>query len=423
MQRRDFLRLSGLAVLPLVTRTVLPAGLSVWAGPSDSESLADDAAAQLGAAADGARWDRVLILVELAGGNDGLNTVVPHADDAYYRARPTLAVKKHECLTLDDALGLNPALAPLHEIWQAHKLALVLGVGYANPNRSHFRSIEIWETGSDSDEVRQDGWLADVFRGAPRPAQLAAESIILGPKGDAGAVAGVHMRNLVMQDPTAFSNQAKRLAPASGVAPNPALAHLNRVRVELRDAASRIEQRLKATPRIATQFPKTPLGRQLETAARLVISGVPVLVIKATLTGFDTHTQQSAQQTRLLTELAAALGALRTALIAGDQWQRVLIMTYSEFGRRVAENGARGTDHGTAAPHFLAGGVVKGGLYGKQPSLTDLLSGDLKHAVDYRRLYSTIAKEWWQLPTLDDTLKAHAPLECIAATTRKRDSF
>ncbi|MFN0059296.1 MAG: DUF1501 domain-containing protein [Planctomycetota bacterium] len=428
MRRRDFLRLSGLAMLPALARTVLPGGLCVWASPG--RACEPDASEERSAPISGVtpRWDRILLLVELAGGNDGLNTIVPFRDDVYYRLRPQLAIKREACLPLDDDRGLHPALGAFAESWQAHELAIVRGVGYPNPNRSHFRSIEIWETGSDSDEVLQDGWIAEILARSSRPQSLAAESIILGQNGDLGPVSGLNMRNLVLQDPATLIAQAKRLPVRGGDAANPALAHLYRVRDELRAAALRIEEQLKGAPRLTAEFPRTGLGRQLQTAAQLVLAKVPVLVIKATLSGFDTHTNQLGQHARLLGELGQALGAFRAALVAGEQWPRVLVMTYSEFGRRVAENGARGTDHGTAAPHFLLGGAVKGGWYGNSPSLTNLVGGDLTHTVDYRRLYSSVAQEWWQLAATDApvaALRAHAPLDCIAngAAAKRRESF
>ncbi len=391
MDRREFLRLAGAASLVILTPGLLR---------------------RLMAAEGGMRWDRTLVLVELQGGNDGLNTVVPYADARYYALRPKLAVEKGRVLRLSDTLGFNPVLESLMPAWNDKDLAVALGVGYAEPNRSHFRSIEIWETGSDSRETLQTGWLARALEGAAPPADLAAHGIVIG-RGDEGPLAGGGLRTVIMQDPEQFFREAAKVGEVPAAEGNRALAHLATVQNGLREAARRLRERLREAPALGTEFPRSPLGSQLEGAARLLASGATVPVIKATHGGFDTHQNQRGAQDRLLRQLAEALAAFRTALQAQGLWDRVLVMTYSEFGRRAGENGSGGTDHGTAAPHLLMGGKIKGGFYGAQPSLAekDLEDGDLRFGTDYRRLYATAVLRWWEIP--GTTAETHPPLDCL----------
>lgn len=352
------------------------------------------------------QWDRVLVLLELNGGNDGLNTVVPYADPAYYRLRPQLAVSRDGVIQLSHELGFNPALQSLMPAWQARELGVILGVGYPNPNRSHFRSIEIWQTGSSSDEVLQEGWIARLFADSRPPETVVVHGIAIGRA--LGPLQGAHMRNIVMRDAQHFIRQAHGTKEPATVAGNHALSHLLAVQKHVYSAATTLKEKLADKPRLQTTFPRTLLGRQLETAAGLLASRVPVSVIKVSHGSFDTHSQQRGRHDRLLQDLAAALSAFRSAMQEVNMWNRVLVLTYSEFGRRAAENGSRGTDHGTSAPHFLLGGRVQGGLYGQQPSLTHLLEGDLQHYVDYRSLYATVAKRWWGIG--NDTFAKRFPI-------------
>jgi len=394
MQRRDFLKLAGMAPLTLMIPGL---GRGIWALAEPEGQM------PLG---------RILVLVELKGGNDGLNTLVPFRDDPYYKLRPRLAIPKKRVISLSDQVGLNEVLKPVMPAWEAKELAIVQGVGYPNPNRSHFRSIEIWETGSKSDEYLQEGWIAQLFKIHRPKVNLVADGIIVG-REDQGPLMGKAMRNIVIQDPHRFLAQAKGLKATSIKTENKSLAHLLRVQNDIRKAADMIQEKLKSTPALPVSFPRTRLGRQLELAAKILASHIPVAIIKVTLSGFDTHGQQKNVHDRLLKELAEALSLFRQSMIKAGLWKQLLVMTYSEFGRRVSENGSAGTDHGTSAPHFLMGGEVKGGFYGEQPSLKDLNRGDLKYKVDFRRMYATIAQKWWQIPKnlLGDT--THPPIACI----------
>jgi len=338
-------------------------------------------------------YRRLLILVELKGGNDALNTVVPYADQAYYALRPRIAVRSDDVLQLDERTGLHPALKPLMPLWQAKDLAIVQGVGYAHPNLSHFRSIEIWDTASKPDEYLSDGWLARVFAARPAPAGFAADGVVVG-SSDLGPLAGAGTRAIALNETDQFLRQAK-LAGGTGRSGNAALNHILKVQGDILQAASHLN------PNIAfrTEFPKTPFGNAVRTGAQLAANHGAVGVIRLTLNGFDTHQNQMPVHQRLLGEFAEGLAALKSALVEVDRWKSTLVMTYAEFGRRPQENNSNGTDHGTAAAHFVAGGLVRGGLYGQAPLLERLEGGNLRHAVDFRSLYATALERWWGVPS------------------------
>ncbi len=340
--------------------------------------------------------DRILILVELAGGNDGLNTLVPFADPAYRKLRPKLALPRDKVLKLSSQAAMHPGLGGLMPSWEAGDLAWVQGLGYPAPNRSHFRSIDIWETASDSDQVLDQGWLnrglgEELARGASHSLPSA---IVLG-EGDPGPLSGESLRSLVIQNPKKFLQQAKRLEAAEVNTSNPALRHVLAVQRDITAGAQTLEGRLNQVRKLPQRFGKGALARQLELAAKLVIAEVPVSVIKVTHKGFDTHAKQLPKHARLMKMLGDDLGALRHNLIKANRWSDVVVMTYSEFGRRAAENASGGTDHGTAAPHLVMGGRVKGGLLGTAPSLEIGRNKDIKHTMDFRRLYATVLSRWW----------------------------
>lgn len=364
MQRRDFIKLLGLSGVSLA--------IPRWSGASPNTR-------------------RYLIVIELKGGNDGLNTVVPYADSNYYRLRPNLAVARDKVVQLDHKLGLHPSLSDLMPLWRDKQLAIVQGVGYANPNLSHFRSIEIWDTGSDSNEYLDAGWLSQLLNVAPKNENRMADGIVIGQ--GTGPLMG-NDRTLNMQDPQRFLRQAGRLTATVSQTDNPALQHILDTQNRVHDSAQQLATRLHGSRIKPSDFPRSPIGRQLAVTTQIINAQIPTAVIKVGLGGFDTHTNQAGAQQRLLGQLSKALIALRKSLQQNNKWDEVMVMTYSEFGRRVAENGNRGTDHGTAAPQFFMGGGVKGGLYGKTPSLGQLDDGNLRHHVDFRRLYSTVA-HWW----------------------------
>jgi uncharacterized protein (DUF1501 family) len=367
MDRRTFVKLA--AALPLAAAT-----------PDVAFALAEP----------GAAYRKLLVLIELKGGNDGLNTLVPYADPTYYALRPKLAIARDKVVQLSDRVGLHPALEPLLPLWKSRELAVLQGVGYPEPNLSHFRSIEIWDTASKSDEYLQDGWLTRTFSASPTPKEFAADGVIVGSP-DLGPLAGGGTRAIALASTEQFLRQS-RLAVAEGKTQNKALQHILKVEGDILQAASH----LTADYAFTTVFPEGAFGNAIKTASHVVANRAGVAVVRVTLTGFDTHSAQANTQARLLGELAQGVTALRSALVELGRWNDALVLTYAEFGRRPKENLSGGTDHGTASVHFALGGRIAGGLYGQQPAL-DRLSGDgnAAYAIDFRSAYATVLERWW----------------------------
>ena len=339
--------------------------------------------------------DRILILVELKGGNDGLNTVVPYADPTYHQFRNSIGIKTDEVIKIDARLGLHPELKAAVPLWEKGELAIVQGVGYPSPNLSHFRSIEIWETSSKANEYLEDGWVSRAMKsGLAQRANFTAEGVLIG-SSDFGPLAGA--RAVTLNNPEAFVNQARFAAPAPALAPgNAAMQHL----LKVEDGISVAAQGLRGDKyNFSTEFPQGQFGNGVRAAAQVVASqkgkaGVPVIML--TLGSFDTHQNQLGTHANLLKQLGEGMAALKSALTELGAWDRTLIMTFSEFGRRARQNNSGGTDHGTAAPHFIAGGSVRGGLYGQAPDLARLdAAQNLQYTTDFRQLYATVAQDWW----------------------------
>ena len=391
MNRRDFLRFAaGASVLP---GTMLSRAGVTWA-----------------ATPAGAHYRNLLVLIELKGGNDGLNTFVPYANPAYYALRPKLAIARDQVIQLSDAAGLHPALEPLLALWKSRELAVLQGVGYPEPNLSHFRSIEIWDTASKSAEYLQDGWLTRAFAAAPTPADFAADAVIVG-SSDLGPLAGAGTRAIALANTEQFLRQA-RLAIPEGNARNRALQHILKVEADIVQAASH----LNADYAFKTGFPEGGFGNAIKTACQVIANRAGVAVVRVTLSGFDTHSGQLNTQARLLGELAGGIVALKSALVELDRWNDTLVLTYAEFGRRPKENLSNGTDHGTASVHFALGGCIAGGLYGEQPAL-DRLSGDgnTGYAIDFRNVYATVLDQWWGVPSTGLLGGRFAPLPILRA--------
>lgn len=387
MDRRRFVKLA--AVLP-------------WA------ALAPKLAFAL--SADSPRYRNLLLLIELKGGNDGLNTLVPYADPAYYALRPKIAIARDHVVQLSDRVGLHPALEPLLPMWKSRELAVLQGVGYPEPNLSHFRSIEIWDTASKSDEYLQDGWLTRTFAAVPAPGGFAADGVIIGSP-DLGPLAGGGTRAIALANTEQFLRQA-RLAAIEGRTPNAALRHILKVEGDILQAASH----LKADFAFAAEFPEGAFGNAIKAACRVVAKQAGVAVVRVTLNGFDTHSAQPATQARLLGELAGGLLALRRALIELDRWNDTLVLTYAEFGRRPKENLSNGTNHGTASVHFALGGRVAGGLYGEAPALDRLSAdGNPAYAIDFRSVYATALERWWGVASSGPLRGRFATLPIIRA--------
>lgn len=358
------------------------------------------------------QYERLLILVELKGGNDGLNTVIPYADAQYAALRPRIAIPRDQVLQLDPQTGLHPSLAPLMPLWQAGSLAVVQGVGYPQANLSHFRSIEIWDTASRSNQFLRDGWLTRTFTGAPAPRNFAADAVVVGSSelgpfvsGGGGGGTGA-VRTISLSNTEQFLRQAKLAAPA-GQAHNSALSHVLRVEQDILQAAAG----LRAGHVFRTEFPATAFGNAVRTAAQVVASPSPVAALKLSLGSFDTHSGQLGTHARLLKDLADGLIALKSALTELNRWDDTLIATYAEFGRRPRENLSGGTDHGTANAHFVLGGRVKGGLLGARPGLDKLDgNGNLPFDVDFRDIYATVLERWWGVNSQSTLQGKFAPL-------------
>ena len=343
-----------------------------------------------------ANYRKVLVLVELKGGNDGLNTLVPYTDPAYYALRPRIAIARDQVVQLSDRAGLHPSLSPLAKSWNDGKLAVLQGVGYPDPNLSHFRSIEIWDTASKSETYLQEGWLTRTFGAQPVPTSFAADGVIIG-SSELGPLAGAGTRAIALADTEQFLRRAKLAQPGAN-ASNRALAHILKVEGDIVQAASHLAGRTT----FATEFPAGAFGNAIRTACQIIANPSGVAVVRVTLSGFDTHANQPATQARLLTEVANGLIALQSALVELGKWNDTLVLTYAEFGRRPKENQNNGTDHGTANVHFATGGRVKGGFYGAASSLAQLSAdGNPGYALDFRTVYATVLERWWSVDSRD----------------------
>ncbi len=385
--RREFLR----CISVLAAGSVLPRFLYdlAWAENEGTVALGKE---------------RILVVVQLSGGNDGLNTLVPYADDAYYRARPTLAIARTQVVRVDEHVGFHPVLVPLNDLLQKQKLCIIEGVGYPNPDRSHFRSMEIWHTASDANEFLTQGWIGRYLDAtcSGRPDPVAA--IAVG-QDRPQAFTGRLGLGVAVSDPTSYgwhgpaqeeAHKAFRAlnAPDAGApAPNPNLQFLRMVATNAVVSADRIGSAW-GKAKNAASYPQDQFSQALATVARLIAANLPTRIYYVALGGFDTHANQSPTQERLLKQFAEGLAAFQRDLDALGLADRVLTMTFSEFGRRVAENGSAGTDHGTAQPLFLVGKHVRPGLTGKRPSLTDLDNGDLRFTTDFRSVYATVLEKW-----------------------------
>jgi uncharacterized protein (DUF1501 family) len=348
-------------------------------------------------AADG----RVLVVLQLDGGNDGINTLIPFADEGYARHRKALRIEAGKVLKLDDRVGLHPAMKDAADLVESGRLAVVPGVGYPNPNRSHFESMAIWQTARlDPEERGGPGWLGRAFDAAPGPGggdgpllYVGAGAVPPALRGRRASAAALERAEELALDPAAAP--ARALAyddPGDGL-----LAFVRRSALDAYASADRLAALARGGDASA-RYPATGLGARLRLVARLLKGGHPARVYYTSQPGYDTHAGQLPTHFGLLAELSGALKVFLDDLAAAGLDGRVLVLGFSEFGRRVAENGSAGTDHGTSGPVLLAGPGVRAGVLGACPSLTDLEDGDLKTAVDFRRVYATALGAWLGLP-------------------------
>lgn len=376
MKRRDFLRQSTLASTALLTPVFLRAGGSGFSGLS--------------------RTGKILIVLQLSGGNDGLNTFVPYADDIYYRERPTLGIPKNEVLKLNDSQGLNPALAPLRALYDRGELSVVNSVGYPNPDRSHFRSMDIWQSGSGSENTWTTGWLGRYLdhHCDGKPAYHALEV----DDGLSLAMKGAHRNGFAMSNPNRLRQSVRNhkttsQAPASTI-PNKNLDFLYKTLTTTTESAEYLADRAKASSS-KIDYPKNAFANDLKQISELITADTGTQVYYASLGGFDTHASQKNRQQRLLSTYAEGVAALVKDLKANGLFNDVLIMTFSEFGRRLKQNGSGGTDHGTASNVlFMSGALKSAGFYNPAPDLSTLDGGDLVHQIDFRRCYATVLDGW-----------------------------
>ena len=391
MNRRNFLSTIG----------SLPLAGSLYA-------VASSAVSPMPATAVATPYNNLLVLIELKGANDGLNTVIPFANPRYAELRPRIAIARDQVLQLTEQEALHPSLQPLMPLWQDKELAIVQGVGYPNANLSHFRSIEIWDTASKSEEYLEAGWLARVFAQTPAPRQFAADGVVVG-SNDMGPLSGLGVRTIALADTNQFLRNAKLAQPGTDQR-NAALKHILAVENEIVHAAGK----LNANRVFKTEFPRSGFGNQVRTVAQLVASNAGMATIRLTLSGFDTHAGQLGTQANLLKDLAEGISALKSALLELNRWDSTLVMTYAEFGRRPRENQSGGTDHGTANAHFVTGGRVLGGIYGAAPALNRLDgNGNLPFAVDFRNMYATVIDKWWGLDSNKILQGKFAPLDFV----------
>jgi uncharacterized protein (DUF1501 family) len=353
--------------------------------------------------------NRILIVLELSGGNDGLNTVVPYADDAYYKARPTIAIKKGEVLKLDDSLGLHPACPGMQSLFKDGKLAIVPGCGYPNPNLSHFTAMEWWHTAMPHGSNKY-GWLgrfADAYQ--PTPTQ---NYIVNISSRQSLAVSSAKHSPVVFSDPRKFGRigtdaQQKVFETFGKVYPtsNSSLDFVNTVSKTATGGAALVRSACAEYRTLVDYGSDNNLTLDLKKVAAMINSGLPTRIYYLSQGGFDTHAAQANTQQLLLIYLSDALRGFMEDLHKIGRADDVAVVVFTEFGRRVNENASRGTDHGTATPMFVVGKHVKGGFYGKQPSLTDLDDGNLKMTTDFRSVYATMLKGWMGLEDTKSVLK------------------
>ncbi|HEY7068221.1 MAG TPA: DUF1501 domain-containing protein [Chloroflexota bacterium] len=362
----------------------------------------------------------ILVVVQLSGGNDGLNTVVPYRDPLYRQLRPQLGLPEGEVLPLDESLALHPALAPLKARFDAGQLAVVRGVGYPNPDRSHFRSMDVWQTAEPA-AYATSGWLGRYLASCQCGQGSEAGGVVVGQSlPRAFWTESVFVPTLTSLEGYRFQTDPRW--PADRDAQIRALQALDARHEAIRPYAEFLGsqslnalasadelQRVGAVWQTPVSYPEHPFAQALKGVGRLIAGDLGARVYYVQLGGFDTHAQQKNTQQRLLDLLATGLDAFQSDLEAMGKADQVLTMTFSEFGRRVHENGSLGTDHGTAEPMFLLSAGLKGGLYGAQPPLDDLDAGDLRYQVDFRAVYATALERWLGAPA-DPVLGASYPL-------------
>jgi uncharacterized protein (DUF1501 family) len=436
--RRQFLR-----------TTVLGSALS-WTVPaflantfSALQSQAADSATQISTGKDGT----ILVVLQMAGGNDGINTVVPYTNDFYHNARPRIGLSADKVLDLNGEIGFHGAMTGFKDLYDSGNLAVVQGVGYPNPNRSHFRSTEIWQTASDADKIEQYGWIGRYFDNAcagcdptvgvtignQMPEAFFAKKptgVCLNNPQNYRFVLGEHPKPGQM-DLTEESYKKMNELDANGADENSggsigmlaagmpmqggsAIDYIQRTALDAQVSSDEIRN---ISSRVQSQavYPTSQLGNSLKLVAKLIGGGLPTRIYYVSQGGYDTHVNQVPTQQRLLKDLGDSTKSFVADLKAQGNMQRVLVMTFSEFGRRVTENANGGTDHGAAAPLFIVGNKVTAGLLGQYPSLAtqDLFEGDIKYTVDFRSVYAAVLENWLKTPSAPILGRQFQPLQLV----------
>ncbi len=364
---------------------------------------------------------KILVVVQLSGGNDGLNTVIPYADDVYFRSRPNIAHDPKTVLKLDDYIGLHPNLQPLREMADKNLVSVVQGVGYPNPNRSHFRSMDIWHTARPDIDVATSGWIGRYFDNAcpgcdPHVGVAVGDQLPLAMRGDKTIPLSFDKAENYRYNGPDIQRYQKlnsgtgslAVAPTTNhgqdargtktITPSSQLDFLTRTAMDAQISSNDILTMTRGhMPSV--NYPPSEFGQGLRTVAAMIKGGLPTRVYYVTLGGFDTHAGERGRHDQLMTQFAAGVSSFWQDLKEQRNDQRVLMMTFSEFGRRVASNASGGTDHGAAAPMFLFGPACKQVVVGKHPSLNDLDQGDLKFTTDFRSVYATILQSWLDTPS------------------------
>lgn len=341
--------------------------------------------------------NKVMVVLQFSGGNDGLNTVIPIRNDIYYKSRPKLGIQKNQALQLTDEAGLNPALTYFKELFDEGSLAIMNNVGYPNPDHSHFRSMDIWQSASDSNQYVTTGWLGRYLDaqcdGCGKPTQALEIDDVLSL-----ALKGENLKGLALTDPKKlYSTSNERYFKeinASHDHEEATVDYLYKTLSETLESADYIYSQSRRHPSAQT-YPSTPLGKNLKTICSLILSDINTKVYYVSLGSFDTHVNQENQQKRLFMELNDAINAFVKDLKSNNRFEDVTIMTFSEFGRRVAQNASGGTDHGTANNmFFIGGGLKQKGLLNPMSDLNNLYQGDLEFTVDFKSVYATLLHNW-----------------------------
>lgn len=367
--------------------------------------------------------DRVLVVVQLIGGNDGLNTVVPHGLDGYAKGRRVLRLPSGRIHKINREIGLHPAMGGMAKLLEQGRLAVVQGVGYPNPDRSHFRSMEIWESGRREEGALETGWIGRSIDAMPRPVGRDAQALHVGNRvlplalkakhSEAPTVESLEQYRLQLAgdagDQRTMREALDQVARLERPADDPLLGFMRRSTLTAYDSSKRLEQVIKPAAG-KSQYPNYGLARRLELIAQVVKAGFGTRFFYTALDGFDTHANQLGTHAALLTELSESISAFHKDLAGSGQADRVALLTFSEFGRRVTENASGGTDHGAAAPLFVVGPVKSGGPIGTHPSLEDLDDGDLKQHTDFRRVYASLLDDWLECPSVEAVGPGFEPL-------------